>query len=360
MKVTVEHSAQMAAMREAGIKLPKIVEKFKELYSRASIYRHANIPLGQPSRSDRRRENKGRPRKLTERDERRVIRSIDKLREEEGSFTSKRIASHAGLATARICNRTIRRCLNRHGYGYRQSRKKGLMTLKDRVKRVKFCRDVKSLKCGVLNFWKKYISMYVDGVGFEFKTRPLDQARAPSAREWRLKSEGLKVTMKGRKEGVRNANFMVGVCYRKGVIAVKQYFGQITGAKYAKITEQCLAPALEKSIQPRARRILQDGCPRQNSKEALAAMANNAIKIFKIPPRSPDLNPIENFFNTMKKRLRQQALDEKIERETFEEFSERVKRMLLDFPAEDIDKIIDSMGKRVDDIIRSGGYRTKY
>ena len=34
--------------------------------------------------------------------------------------------------------------------------------------------------------------------------------------------------------------------------------------------------------------------------------------------------------------------------------------MLLDFPAEDIDKIIDSMGKRVDDIIRSGGYRTKY
>ena len=108
--------------------------------------------------------------------------------------------------------------------------------------------------------------------------------------------------MKGRKEGVRNANFMVGICYRKGVIAVKQYFGQITGAKYANITEQCLAPALERSIQPRARRILQDGCPRQNSKEALAAMANNAIKIFKIPPRSPDLNPIENFFNTMKKR----------------------------------------------------------
>ena len=68
----------------------------------------------------------------------------------------------------------------------------------------------------------------------------------------------------------------------------------------------------------------------------------------------------ENFFNIMKKRLRQQALDEKIERENFEEFSERVKRMLLDFPAEDIDKIIDSMGKRVDDIIRSGGYRTKY
>ena len=65
--------------------------------------------------------------------------------------------------------------------------------------------------------------------------------------------------MKGRKESVCNANFMVGICYRKGVITVKQYFGQITGANYANITEQCLAPALERSIQPRARRILQDG-----------------------------------------------------------------------------------------------------
>ena len=78
--------------------------------------------------------------------------------------------------------------------------KKGLMTLKDRVKRVKFCRDVKSLKCGVLNFWKKYISMYVDGVGFEFKTKPLDQARAPSAREWQLKLEGLSHN-EGKKRG---------------------------------------------------------------------------------------------------------------------------------------------------------------
>lgn len=70
--------------------------------------------------------------------------------------------------------------------------------------------------------------MYIDGVGFEFKTKPLDQARAPSAREWRLKSEGLKVTMKGKKEGSRNANFMVGISYEKGVIAVQQYFGTIT------------------------------------------------------------------------------------------------------------------------------------
>lgn len=356
MKVTVEHSAQMAAMREAGIPIPDIVKTF-DSYSQATVYRHCKIRLGQPTRSDRRVNNKGRPRKLSDRDERRILRAIPELRRTEGSFTSKRIASEAGLSGS-VSNKTIRRCLNKHGYGYRQSRKKGLMTAKDRENRVSFCKKVKNLKCA--DFWKKYVTMYLDGVGFAYKTKPLDQARAPSAREWRLKSEGLKVTMKGKKEGAVNANFMVGITYGKGVIAIEQYHGSITGEKCAKITEHCLAPALEQSDYPRARRILQDGCPRQNSKVSLKAFHKHNIKVFKIPARSPDLNPIENLFNTVKKRLRRQALDNKIEFETFEQFSERVKQTLLDFPAKSIDKIIDSMGKRVDEIIKTGGYRTKY
>jgi len=357
MKITVEHSAQMAAMREAGIPMINILRKFDKLYSRSSIYRHSNIRLGQPARADRRKLNRGRPRKLSERDQRRILRSVHELRKSEGSFTSKRVATHAGLSKA-VSNRTVRRCLNTNGYKYRQSRKKGLLTSQDRENRVKFCRRVKNLKCA--DFWKKYISMYIDGVGFAFKTKPLDQARAPSSREWRLKSEGLKVTMKGQKEGVRNANFMVGISYRHGVIACKQYFGSITGIKMAKIIDEELAPALERSVEPRARRILQDGCPRQNSRVALDAFDKHNAKVFKIPARSPDLNPIENLFNTIKKRLRQQALDHQIEHESFEQFSERVQQTLLNFSPNDIDKIIDSMNKRVDTIIKTGGYRTKY
>ena len=91
MKVTVEHSAQMAAMREAGIPVSKIVMKFENLYSRATVYRHSSIRLGQPARADRRVNNKGRPRKLSERDERRVLRSIPELRRSEEA------SLHAGL-----------------------------------------------------------------------------------------------------------------------------------------------------------------------------------------------------------------------------------------------------------------------
>lgn len=355
MKVTVEHSAQMAALKEIGKPIPEIVKMFP-MYSRATIYRHANRRLGQPSRSDKRKINKGRPAKLSERDRRKIIRAIPALRKTDGSFSSRRVAVHAGVR--HVSNRTIRRCLNKGGYGYYQSRKKGLLSETDRKKRTKFCNKVKNLRCR--DFWKQHVSMYLDGVGFQFKTRPLDQARAPTAREWRLKSEGLKITMKGKKEGAVNANFMVGMSYNHGVVMCEQYRGSITGEKMARIINTAIPQALDMSVAPMTRRILQDGCPRQNSKTALRAFHQQHIKVFKIPPRSPDLNPIENLFHTVKKRLRRQALDEEIEHETFPEFSTRVRRMLLEFPPEEINKIIESMNKRVDMILKTGGYRTKY
>ena len=37
-----------------------------------------------------------------------------------------------------------------------------------------------------------------------------------------------------------------------------------------------------------------DGCSRQNSKEALKALEGVGALVFKILPRSLDLNPIEN------------------------------------------------------------------
>ena len=40
MKVTLEHSVQMAVLKEAGIRMPDIVNEFKEWYFHSTIYRH--------------------------------------------------------------------------------------------------------------------------------------------------------------------------------------------------------------------------------------------------------------------------------------------------------------------------------
>jgi len=79
--------------------------------------------------------------------------------------------------------------------------------------------------------------------------------------------------------------------------------------------------------------------------------------MFSIPPRSPDLNPIENFFNLVTRQLHNDALDMCTTRETFEEFSERVKKTLENFPAPLIDKIITSLSGRLNKVIKRRGQR---
>ena len=51
------------------------------------------------------------------------------------------------------------------------------------------------------------------------------------------------------------------------------------------------------------KRWLQDGDPSQNSALAKNAMKDMDAELFSIPPRSPELNPIENVFSFVKKEL---------------------------------------------------------
>lgn len=82
--------------------------------------------------------------------------------------------------------------------------------------------------------------------------------------------------------------------------------------------------------------------------------------MFSIPARSPDLNPIENLFHLVRKELTNQALEQNITQESYEEFKNRIIATFLNFPSNTIDNIIDSMNKRIDLIIRSKGNRIKY
>ena len=70
--------------------------------------------------------------------------------------------------------------------------------------------------------------------------------------------------------------------------------------------------------------FLHNGDPGQNSADARKSMhACNAVCLT-IPPRSPDLNPIENLFHLVAKQLSEDATKRKIEHETYEQFSRRV------------------------------------
>ena len=63
--------------------------------------------------------------------------------------------------------------------------------------------------------------------------------------------------------------------------------------------------------------------------------------------RSPDINPIENMFNNVRKKLRRDAIKHHIEHESYEEFCNRVKTTILNFTRDVIDSTIESLPKRM-------------
>ena len=103
-----------------------------------------------------------------------------------------------------------------------------------------------------------------------------------------------------------------------------------------------------------------DNDPSQQSAAAKDALHKIGADLVEIPPRSPDLNPIENIFHNIKNSLREGALRQRIIGEDFQSFKQRVLGTLLQYDTSVIDRTIETMNNRLQSIITNGGYRTKY
>ena len=349
------------AMQFKGEKPAAIIKKLN--ISRASFYRILKGENGKKSTKGMATDKytTGRPRKLSTRDERLLLRQISVLRKSEGNFTVKRIMHSAGINLNTVSCRTVQRFLRRKGFYYLQARKKGILTEKDQYKRLQFARKVKTNY--PYSLWTEKIAFYLDGVSFVHKYNPADQARAPKARIWRKKHEGLALgcTSKGSHcgSGGRVAKFMVAISYREGVFLCEQY-DRLNGSYFKELIQRKFPNMFKKANKGTSRLWVQDGDPSQNSALARSTWLKIRAKLLTIPPRSPDINPIENIFNIIKQILQKEALNKNITFETFEQFSRRVADRINTLDERLIDRTIESMSRRIDLIIEKSGARTKY
>ena len=95
-------------------------------------------------------------------------------------------------------------------------------------------------------------------------------------------------------------------------------------------------------------------------KMAMEAFDKVNAKLFRIPARSPDLNPIENFFHLVSRKLEKDSKKCNITKKSKEQFEQRIKDTMQNFRKDKIDKIIESMTKRVESILKGRGKRLKY
>lgn len=231
----------------------------------------------------------------------------------------------------------------------------------DHERRLKFARRIK--REHTCSLWTEQVAFYLDGVSFTHKYKPADQARSTHGRIWRKPEEGPRTgcTAKGSHcgSGGRMARFMVAISYREGVVLCEQY-DTLDGHYFKDLVEREFGNMFEKTNKGDSKLWIQDGDPSQNSALARCSCLALGAQLLSIPPRSPDINPLENFFKLVKDRLTKDAIANNITWESFLDFSKRVRETILTMDKAVIDKIIESMNKRMDLTISKKGGKTKY
>ena len=144
------------------------------------------------------------------------------------------------------------------------------------------------------------------------------------------------------------------------MIKCQQYEGNINGDMFSKFIDTYFPEMFLSGVNQKGKLFLKEGDPSQNCKLSRESMAKVCCRLFKIPSRSLDLNPIENIFHLVGKQLRSDAMHKDITAETFEKFSRHIKATISNFSSEIIDKTIDFMARRIDAVIKGRGQRTKY
>jgi len=182
-KIDLKSSALLKALhQECGVSCAELCRRYKQFAPRI-IYRHATA---KGSCEDRRHANPGRPRKLDCRDERLIVRTLKRLRKERASFSAKKIQEEAALFHVSL--RTIHRTLRKFGYKYRQSRKKGLLSQLDKVKRLQYARRVKRFG---QQFWEEEIwDLRIVVIHMQRHARYLQWPGGSPARDYQLPQRG--------------------------------------------------------------------------------------------------------------------------------------------------------------------------
>ena len=251
--------------------------------------------------------------------------------------------------------------LNKYGYYYRQARRKGLLTENNLKLRMKFAKDIKKYYDNGL--WSCGICFYLNAKHFIHKTKPMDQAKAPKRLVWRKKNEGLvkSCTSKGNKagHGGKVAGFFFAISFGEGICYCK-YYKKPSGKLFAEFIEHDFLEIFKSKGNPTGNVFVQDGDPSQNSNTAKTALDKIGAAQFSIPPRSPDLNPIENAFNLVEKKVSSDAVKYSISKKSYAKFVQRVENTLLCYPIEAIDDIIKFMPKRISQVTQSKSHCLKY
>ena len=151
--ITDKTKALAYVLRDKGYIYTEIAKKCR--ISRTSAIQYSRAPSNQTKNNMKTNCRQGRPRKLSEMDIRHLVCSLHQLRAITPNFTIKKLVEFAGMNFKDIHYRTYARALHEENYGYRQTRKKGVISQKNRnkKKRLRFAKKSKNILKKEPNFF---------------------------------------------------------------------------------------------------------------------------------------------------------------------------------------------------------------
>lgn len=281
----------------------------------------------------------GRPTILNETDKRQLVRIVKKNRNNSIIELTEKFNNSLEIT---VSADTVRHILHEAGYYGRVAKKKPLVSESNSRKRLNWCKERKNWK----EEWEKII--FSDESRFEiFKND--SQKWVWRTKEEKYHKDCLQPTVK-HSDGVMVWGFFTK--YYKGPLVVVE--GSINGIKYIELLNQYLLPFLNEIGFDYI--YQDDNAPCHTAKKVKEWKELKSINSLIWPAQSPDLNPIENLWSELDRKIRKHEPKPKNKTELINILKEEWNNLDNNF----LIKLIESMPQRIKSVIENKGNPINY
>lgn len=298
---------------------------------------------------DRKAAKNGRPALLSVTNQRFCVQKITRGGVENAVQVQKQLESDIGV---KVSANTVRRVLNKAGLGAIEKKPKPMLSKANIKKRLQWAITHKDWTS---DDWKRVI--WTD----ETKINRFQS----DGRTWAWIREGETLKQKHRKMTVKHGGggiMLWSAISAAGTGWMCKIEGRMDQTLYKDIIDdeldQTIDEVCEKLGLARDQIIFQqDNDPKHKSKMVMSHLENQQYTLMEWPPQSPDLNPIENMWGLLKRRLNEYDTAPK----GLNELYERVTHIWYNvITKEECQKVIDSMPRRIEQVIKNKGLWTDY
>lgn len=279
---------------------------------------------------------------LTERDKRHLIHVVKEDRKVPLNVLNEKFTQ---ATSTKVSTHTLRRCLHEKGFFSRIGKRKPFVNEKNRKKRLEWTKEKVD--------WDPEWDYIIWSDESRFEVFGGDGRH----NVWRLPKEKYDVnclvpTFKSGRKGV-----MVWGCFSSaGLGPLVRINGRQTSKDYIETLDDHLIPYLEALDNQDDYLFQDDNAPIHRAKRTMDWILENNVSHISWPPQSPDLNPIENIWDELERRVRKRVPLPTNETELFNFLQDEWSKL----DSSVYNNLIESMPRRIKAVIKSKGNPTLY